>query len=1485
MLGFLLLIVIAGTLTPAFAADKVERVAKLSEIKGDVKVKKAGGAKPFKAFDNMAVTKGDQIITGADSSVKLLLDDGSKITVGSNTQSLISDLMNSNGGNQTAVKVVSGQVWSKIENLSNANDSFQFETPTAVMGIRGTMVFIRGNSVSVAEGLVSVQGVVPGSQTALALANEQAEVSESGALQGSTIDVRNLVDSMDLVLLKTAAEDIIAAVYDAKNNPQFTKAGKGIANEFLTQAAEFVRAAKAKDPSISVPSDFEQVVEQVKKLIEENRNNPNNPNPHDTVSTHYPGKGSLQNPGSSLPPTPPAGGSSGGSGGSGGGGGGGSSQNDSPSITSMIASPVGNGERSHVVVAGKNTRFLQKTVSVSVLDSQWGGIPVGIDSAGAASDTEFSFDVNTPDDGSYTITIVYDGKLFSKSVAFHGAPSRIESVTTKSGSDNTHYVDLQGRNLVLQSGEVSLSIKGGKDNKTYTIRNIKILGKSQLSFDLPDEIEEGTYSLTLRVGDKTYTYPAFVIPKKQTRITAAVNSTDASGRRVLVTGTHTHFKQNETILTVTDALGKEVYRAANGDLSVGKDTELQFQLPLTVTGKVTLTVKTGSEEVSGPLELPTVKELSIAYPNDPLVVNKPVQLQAAVKYSDGATLSVTDKASWSLADASLATISSSGLLTPIKAGTIEVRAAFAGKRASATLQAISTVKQLTITPSTLEVVVGNTANFAVAATLNDGTVEDVTTKAIWTVSDADIAAVNGGVVTGLKAGNTSITAAYEGQSVQASVAVSDPYIPPPGPTVTAVRFGEEGPITVGLGSTTATYLHLVASMSDGTNRTLTSGIVWNTSDANVVTIQGDGKIIAHAAGSASVTATYGGKSTDQISIIVVPLPDQPDRPDPPTNATFTYAYPSDPEQYRPGTIAGTIRWSPTAAQGVTGYEIYFKTAGGTEFIAAVDGADVSSHVIDTANPLLLPADTTGIAVFAKNENGLSATAAEVTKTATLSENAIYASVDGDLYVDISGVNPEYVRAYRSATPTQNDVLSSVVADGRLIISGMPRSGAVYFTVTEPGKLESDRVMKTYGNLTGPFYKIKGKVLFSSPLSEDVTVKITALPADDGEGWFYSQATIIAGTSEASYEIDVPGGDYIVRYMIDPNQELPKYISVGYYSTTGTTDYEGAEAVQVIGGDVENIDLNVLEFAPALQTLTISKGTANQTTKITAINHPEAVSFKYYVWPRQMELFPERYPLGAELDSEWQDVELNQDIHADEGDGLSVAALDENGKVIAYSLKHLDLGDVKITLRINTWNKEVVLNEVVSVSELVNLIATFDQGAEVGVLNTVSESELLDHEIAIVAHKDSFPKKTRILKVEQGSLGNSSGDPLDVSDTTVTYETSQHLSDAKRFLESKGLYDISFVNQSMSSLSIDTAVVIETGERLYLYKVVSEGADENNKEIDVDTPSEDLNALGNLILTAKKVDSNEVVNNSMLLLVRTSANSPVEFYTIKFNTGP
>lgn len=637
LLSLMAIMIVWGMLSPSFAAEKVERVAKLTALVGDVKVKKAGGAKPFKAFTNMPVAKGDQVITGKNSSVQLLLDDGSKLMIGSNAVSMISDLVKTAaGGNKTAVKVVSGQVWSKLQSLSNANDSFKFETPTAVMGIRGTMLLIEGERVWVTEGAVSVKGTGESGQEALVLANEQAQASPNGTLAGEVIDPADLARQFDRMLLREAVNDIVDAIYEAAQNPNGSQVGKNISNDFLSQASEFVETAQQEDPTIEVPEDFEQVVETVTELVEEQKSNPNNPNPSNTIT----GEADTTNSGNS--PQPGTGNT--GTGGNSGGGGNNEGGNDGrggdgggvnpPSIDSVTAAPIGNGEFSLVKVSAVNTAFRTKQLIINIDDSQWGDEPVVIRNVRAASNTEVEFEVSTPDDGSYQLSFLYDGNAFTKTVAFRGAPEVIKSVTVETDEAKNVTLHIKGRNLKLQPNSFSLTLTGGPDNVSYALENPQYQNKNNVTASVPRKIKTGAYTLTLQSSGKTYTYGPFEINVNATVETVTVTpaneemvvgetrhftatATYTDGKTVDVTSEATWSVEHPELATV--GAGK-VYAANSGTTKVkaafgGKDGTASLSIKPNVVSAPLLLASAAQGSLSG-----TIKVTAQVEPTNHLVV-------------------------------------------------------------------------------------------------------------------------------------------------------------------------------------------------------------------------------------------------------------------------------------------------------------------------------------------------------------------------------------------------------------------------------------------------------------------------------------------------------------------------------------------------------------------------------------------------------------------------------------------------------------------------------------------------------------------------------------------------------------------------------------------------------------------------------------------------------------------------------------------------
>ncbi|MCQ6563012.1 FecR family protein [Paenibacillus mendelii] len=145
------------------ASAQVMRVAIVKSLKGTVNVMKSGGTKSFKAFKNMSLNEGDQIATGKDSSVQLELAsdkaDQDSVTIGANAQVTFSKLKDANS-TKTKMNIWAGSLWLKVKSVSNAADQFEVETPTSIMGVRGTQFLVGVDPLTGMTSMTVFAGVV-----------------------------------------------------------------------------------------------------------------------------------------------------------------------------------------------------------------------------------------------------------------------------------------------------------------------------------------------------------------------------------------------------------------------------------------------------------------------------------------------------------------------------------------------------------------------------------------------------------------------------------------------------------------------------------------------------------------------------------------------------------------------------------------------------------------------------------------------------------------------------------------------------------------------------------------------------------------------------------------------------------------------------------------------------------------------------------------------------------------------------------------------------------------------------------------------------------------------------------------------------------------------------------------------------------------------------------------------------------------------------
>lgn len=146
--------------------------------------------------------------------------------------------------------------------------------------------------------------------------------------------------------------------------------------------------------------------------------------------------------------------------------------------------------------------------------------------------------------------------------------------------------------------------------------------------------------------------------------------------------------------------------------------------------------------------------------------------------------------------------------------------------------------------------VAETAELMLMAKFDDGTETDVTTDAVWSSSNPDAVAVDGGRLTAVAPGAADIIATYQGKEARQAINVAELVLTgiAVAPQIAEFKRGEPEQLTV-----TATY-------DNGETKPVTEVITWETSNADVATVDANGLVTPLRGGAVQITATFQGQS-------------------------------------------------------------------------------------------------------------------------------------------------------------------------------------------------------------------------------------------------------------------------------------------------------------------------------------------------------------------------------------------------------------------------------------------------------------------------------------------------------------------------------------------------------------------------------------------------------------------------------------------------
>lgn len=280
-------------------------------------------------------------------------------------------------------------------------------------------------------------------------------------------------------------------------------------------------------------------------------------------------------------------------------------------------------------------------------------------------------------------------------------------------------------------------------------------------------------------------------------------------------------------------------------------------------------VHCGLVDPSGTAPAPASFELQLSPSNPQIAHGTAAQFSLRGLDPGGRLVDLTEQATWHVipesADATQAV--ATGMVELTAPGRYRVIAEFEGQhRDTPLVVTAATLKSLAISPTAPRIAKGLTQPFTAKASFSDGTTQDVTATASWSVKDLTgtlVATISTkGVATAQNAGQARITARYLGQSAVATLVVT-------AATLQTLTLSPENPR---IAQGTTQRFSATGTFSDGTSQDVASLVDWFVTDVtgtNVATSDSNGTVTGLQVGQAQVEASYPGHSV-QTMLTVTP---------------------------------------------------------------------------------------------------------------------------------------------------------------------------------------------------------------------------------------------------------------------------------------------------------------------------------------------------------------------------------------------------------------------------------------------------------------------------------------------------------------------------------------------------------------------------------------------------------------------------------------
>src|SRR5205823_4140743 len=252
----------------------------------------------------------------------------------------------------------------------------------------------------------------------------------------------------------------------------------------------------------------------------------------------------------------------------------------------------------------------------------------------------------------------------------------------------------------------------------------------------------------------------------------------------------------------------------------------------------------------------TLQSIVVSAPKTSIAKGTSDPFTALGTFSDGSTQDLTNTATWSSSDDTIASINAAGLAMGVGVGLTNISATQGG--------VTSNTLTLTITPAVLQSIAisadntsiakGTTIQFTAMGSFSDGTTQDLTSSAIWTSSIPERVNITaGGLAIGVAVGSSSITATKSGVTSNAFVLTV---------TEAVLHSISVTPASASIAKGLTQQFTATGTFSDGSTQDLTSSAVWTSSSTDAANVTADGLAMGVGVGSSNITAAQNGITSD-----------------------------------------------------------------------------------------------------------------------------------------------------------------------------------------------------------------------------------------------------------------------------------------------------------------------------------------------------------------------------------------------------------------------------------------------------------------------------------------------------------------------------------------------------------------------------------------------------------------------------------------------